>query len=352
MKFRRWLIGGLLLMLFGACFVGEIFLFPLIFAFQLAFGWIPFAWRAAMHLSPDGVSLAVGGTALLLFGVGAHWFMWWLQRERSSMSSNDSQAASPAWRPRWTLGLAGVLLAFFVAGVAGIGVTHQAAWLATMDEPIFVSSIYVTIQRVTSINQARFLALSSYDSAKQKSEVLPHALAKEHGKLLHGWMTQVLPYLELQELHGQIDFGKTWNHPSNQIAFQTSVPNFLATRSLTYLTGEYDETGYALTHYAGNPYIHGRSAVRLDEIGDGKSNTLLLGEAFAGAKPWGSPTNWRDPSLPLNSSPRAYNAPWAGGGVQFATTDNRVLFLNDDIDPKILRALATPNGGEDARVPY
>lgn len=42
-----------------------------------------------------------------------------------------------------------------------------------------------------------------------------------------------------------------------------------------------------------------------------------------------------------------FGGPWPNGGTQFAMADGSVRLLRDDIDPKVLRALATPAGGEE-----
>ena len=53
----------------------------------------------------------------------------------------------------------------------------------------------------------------------------------------------------------------------------------------------------------------------------------------------------RDPSLGINKGPNTFSSP-GGRGVQFIFGDSSVRFINNDIDPKVLKALATPNGGE------
>ena len=65
-------------------------------------------------------------------------------------------------------------------------------------------------------------------------------------------------------------------------------------------------------------------------------------------KPWGHPTNWRDPTVGLNT-PDGFGGPRGNGGANFVMADASVRFVSDKISPDMLRALTTPGGGEDIR---
>jgi hypothetical protein len=112
----------IVLAFFGGSFLVEI-------PFTLAFGWIPFLRDnfAAMEINP--LLLAEAAVCVGALATGGHWFARWLYRE---MVPN----ATVPWRPGWTVaGLGGVLL-LFAAGIATIGITHQAAWLYTAKGPL------------------------------------------------------------------------------------------------------------------------------------------------------------------------------------------------------------------------
>jgi prepilin-type processing-associated H-X9-DG protein len=81
------------------------------------------------------------------------------------------------------------------------------------------------------------------------------------------------------------------------------------------------------------------------EVTDGESNTLMAGEVKSRFKPWGDPTNWRDPSLGINRSPDGFGGPFEGG-ASFLFVDGSVRFIKNTIDPSVLKALSTPQGGE------
>lgn len=77
-------------------------------------------------------------------------------------------------------------------------------------------------------------------------------------------------------------------------------------------------------------------------ISDGTSNTLLIGEVDANFEPWGKPGNWRDPALGLNRSPHGFGCRRGSRLVYFVMADGSVRSIRDDVDPEVLRALATP----------
>lgn len=118
-----------------------------------------------------------------------------------------------------------------------------------------------------------------------------------------------------------------------------------------------DGEGYGLSHYAANSRIlgsdvtEGRSlmggrGMKIGDIRDGLSTTLLIGEVNANFKPWGHPVNWRDPARGVNQSPYGFGGPWRVSGAHFLMADASVRFVSENVTPSVLRALSTPAGGE------
>jgi prepilin-type N-terminal cleavage/methylation domain-containing protein/prepilin-type processing-associated H-X9-DG protein len=113
-------------------------------------------------------------------------------------------------------------------------------------------------------------------------------------------------------------------------------------------------------------------AVKMNEIRDGLSNTLLLGEVAQGTGDWFAATSeevqrvpsaginrpWPNPPGSCYLDPKDYNAPAAGpqpfiafgsyhpGGANFAFCDGSVKFLKNTTDIGVLSALGTRAGGE------
>jgi hypothetical protein len=104
--------------------------------------------------------------------------------------------------------------------------------------------------------------------------------------------------------------------------------------------------GFAATHYAGNQHVLlPDSQLKLGDVTDGTSNTIVAGEVAGGFRAWGDPANVRDPGLGINAAPDGFGSS-SPGGCHFLLMDGSVRFVSENIDPGVLKALSTYNGGE------
>ncbi|NQT15332.1 MAG: DUF1559 domain-containing protein, partial [Planctomycetes bacterium] len=164
----------------------------------------------------------------------------------------------------------------------------------------------------------------------------------EYAEMQHGWMTMMLPNIDRGDL--EIDFSVPWDHPNNREALQTRL--FLFENPAVRDPHPSYLEGYAPAHYAANSHVLGGDRrMGISDVTDGLSNTILAGEIVEGFKPWGHPFNWRDPTLGLNV-PGGFGSPRLDRVILFAMADGRVRKVSPDVDPSVLRALATPAGGE------
>ncbi len=76
-----------------------------------------------------------------------------------------------------------------------------------------------------------------------------------------------------------------------------------------------------------------------------------MGEINANFPPWGKPMNVRDPAKGINTSPYGFGGPRYAGRAQFGMADGSVHFIRDNVSPDVMRALATPAGGEHVELP-
>ena len=307
---------------------------PLEILVYLGTGWAFFLARVLPGVTIDRGGVAIAGVCLVLLAALAHSFFGWLH----------AQANGTKWEARWTASLVAGVVLMFAAGISAAGMAHQAGWLLTSKERwVEISgSAREPARRSQSVNNLKQIMLGVANYESSEGSYPPGATLDVQGRLLHGWQTRLLPYLQQQALYDQINFKLPWDDPRNQAAFRTPMPPYLNPG----VRSDPEGPGPAPSHYSGNARVlGGDSARKLYEISDGISNTILAGEAGAEFKPWGHPANWRDPAKGINRSTEGFGSPFPGG-ANFVFADGSVKFLKNTIDPKVFRALGTPAGSE------
>jgi len=168
---------------------------------------------------------------------------------------------------------------------------------------------------------------------------------------LHGWMTELLPYVGQADLYSTIDRTQPWDSASNTVPFSRSVPAFLVPGRDAPPTPQ----GYAITHFAGVGgsvrTLRGRAPlgifdrsgpVRREEITDGLSQTLVIGEIASALPAWGDSENWREPGRGLNRQLTGFGSP-DGLGAHFLMADGSVRYFTSQTSPVLLEHLSTRN---------
>ena len=301
--------------------------------FLLLFGWIAGIFRLLSGLRHEPVAVGIGLVALIMLPVALHFFI------------RNLRGVKVQWKFRQSIGVCGVFCSLMIATIGMIAMIHEFYWLAHPKESLIGDSMSTLYKDVNSRNTLKILGLGTLNFTYAREGKLPAGgTLLQDGQPGHGWMTYLLPYLEQQIVYEKIDLTKPWDAPENAEVFKdVFVHDF---RSGKIPVGK-DADGYQLTDYAANEHVmpFGRS-LRISDITDGTSNTILCGEAAENLKPWGSPFNGRDPALGINRSPDGFGYEKPYKFVNFAMCDGSVQSLSVDTDPQILRALATPNGGE------
>lgn len=134
-----------------------------------------------------------------------------------------------------------------------------------------------------------------------------------------------------------IDFKYAWNDPFNAPYFKFLVPVWL----IPGIKRVTDDDGFALSHFAGNSHVFGIDrGASLGNMRAGASQTILVGEVADGFLPWGRPGNWRDPVTGLDGDQHTFGSRHPAG-VQFVMDDGSVRVIDREIDPRVLKKLAT-----------
>ena len=357
---RFWIGLVVVLLLLGlTLFLGLFFLPQTVYTLTL--GWISYLWRVVPTLT-----LSSSGTLwflypLSLFLIGVHLVGRKLYRGTpTTVNRAESRTGVSRWRLRWTVTLISLLLVLITSGISLIGISHQLWWMATRDQKALLRGRPISLfYPVTSIEGQRRRASGSHlkqiglgmHNYHDEHHQLPiGATVNAIGNPHHGWAVQILPYLDQPDLFQQIDFNQPWTAEENRQVFKKRL-RVLENPGLNYdfEPGDYEQTdrsGYRPAHYAANQRLLGiNGGLRIRDIKDGTSQTIMGGEVKAGIRAWGDPLNFRDPARGINQGPGTFGGPF-GSGANVLISDGSVRFLSEDIDPGVLKALSTPDGRE------
>ncbi|QDT94625.1 DUF1559 domain-containing protein [Gimesia aquarii] len=330
-------------------FLGLVLPFKVIF--YLLAGWISHLSRllSGLTISMERTTWFLG--ALIVFTVGIHFACRkWYQRNHQTHTETVSAQPDILWQKRWTLTLVAMLLMLLVSGICVISMTHQAYWMATTDDVLINHDLRQAARNSTSKNNLKQIGLALHHYHDSFNQLPSGGIINEIGQPQHSWISHMLPYLDQPILYKEIDFNQPWNAEVNRRPFETVLSMFMNPGlHFQYDNGKSDKEnskGYQPTHYAANSrLLSNNSKISLSQIKDGASNTILAGEIKSNIKPWGDPRNFRDPALGINQSQQGFGGPYKGG-ANILFSDGSARFLSDKIDPKVLKALSTPNGGE------
>jgi prepilin-type processing-associated H-X9-DG protein len=200
-------------------------------------------------------------------------------------------------------------------------------------------------RRTRSSNHLKQIGLAAHQFHDTFRHFPPKSTEQEiaAGEQLQSWMVDLLPYVDQSPLYQQYARDQLWTDPANRLAVQTVIPAFI---NPSVPGNPTDANGYAVAHYAANSqYISHLKRHRIQDTLDGTSNTIMAGDVKTGFKPWADPTNSRDPGLGLTGTADSFGS-YHMGGVNVLMVDGSVRFLRTEIDPELLKALATPSGNE------
>lgn len=228
----------------------------------------------------------------------------------------------------------------------------------------------------TNIRQTA-LGLCAYESARRRFpagyDLLPRGNAASNGTE-HAWSSFILPYIEEGRISDRIDYTKLWNAAGgNDIAGRQAVATYVCPSGIVMAAGKADYAGISGSWImsAGVPFLGAeglsngmlfaddgehRASTAADAT-DGLSRTLLVAEAIdrgnATAPDHDPDATGRWARINCFAQSAAFvNALGSDitshhvGGAQAACGDGRVTFLSDSMDPAVLSALCTRNGGE------
>ncbi len=247
-------------------------------------------------------------------------------KSQSSSGTLQIQSRSKKWIRR--------VITVFILLVLG-----TALLLPLICERRVANPVFQCVNNLHNLN----IALLNYES--DYGTFPPAYVADKDGKPLYSWRVLLLPYFDRQDLYEQFHLDEPWDSPHNLPLSQTDFRLFHCPSEPTTVPGQ---TSYVMVVGPGM-ISEGTRSYGLKDITDGPATTILLVEMAGSGIHWAEPRDLDVSNatvVPCDSDKHGLRS-WHPGGVNVSFADGHIDFLDETIDPKLLRALLTRNGGED-----
>ncbi|MCC9609732.1 DUF1559 domain-containing protein [Blastopirellula sp. JC732] len=196
-------------------------------------------------------------------------------------------------------------------------------------------------RRMQSTNNMKQIGLALHNYADTYGTFPPATINDENGKPMHSWRVLILPFIEEQFLYSQYDFNEPWDGPNNRL-LMSQMPMVYADPTIDSPPGE-GATSYQAISDEGTVMNETRGSL-FREITDGTSNTALVVENTGKMVPWLRPDDTKISDfvqgIPFEKGPV--------GGTNVLMADGSVQFFSETIEPDVIKAISTREGGEAA----
>jgi hypothetical protein len=200
-----------------------------------------------------------------------------------------------------------------------------------------IQKVQEAARRTQSSNNLKQMALAVHGYHDAYNSFPPAYVPSKGGKPLLSWRVLILPYIEQNALYNEFKLDEPWDSEHNKKLIE-KMPKVYRSPASKAAPGY---TTY-LTPRGANTVFPGSKGIRITDVTDGTSNTIMIVEASdKKAVPWTKPDDFevteKDPKAGLPGA-------WQGGFL-VAFCDGSVRFIKDTVSPKTLLNLFGRNDG-------
>jgi len=208
-------------------------------------------------------------------------------------------------------------------------------------------------RRSQCVNNLKQIVLAMHNYRDRYGCFPPAHTVDATGRPLHSWRVLVLPFLEHQALYDSIRLDEPYDSPHNRAVFDAVESGNERPRSMPDVfwcpsdRKNHTETNYVMV-VGPHTISNAPKCVRLKDIADGASNTIAVVETYDSGIRWYEPRDLsaEQMSFKINDPEYVGIGSRHPGGANVALCDAAVRFLEETLDPEVVRALTTINGGE------
>lgn len=195
-------------------------------------------------------------------------------------------------------------------------------------------------RRTQAKNNLKQIGLAMHNFHDTNQQFPARVTLDKNKKAGLSWRVKILPYLEEQALYNEFHHDEPWDSEHNKTLIARMPAVYLAPGSNSPQSD--GKTQYQVFKGAGTLF-DGADGPKIASITDGTSNTIMAVETHADqAVIWTKPDD-----LEVNfDKPTTGLAGARTGGFHVLLADGSVLFISDNINVQVLKALMTRAGGE------
>jgi hypothetical protein len=201
-------------------------------------------------------------------------------------------------------------------------------------------------RRVQCMNNLRQIGLAMQNYHSEYGCLPPAYIADAQGRPLHSWRLLLLPYLDQGEVYNRLKLNEPWGSPHNRSVLkeEDAAQQFHCPSA----QNPKDETSYVMIVGPGT-ISDGPHSVRLKDIKDGSSNTIMVVEIENSGIHWAEPRDldFKDMSFQINDPNGKGIGSYHPQIANVLFSDGSVRPISNEIDPKLLKSIITINGKED-----
>jgi prepilin-type processing-associated H-X9-DG protein len=249
-----------------------------------------------------------------------------------------AMAGDPAYRPQ-----SSTKIVLIILGVVGLVVVMFIGLMVALLVPA-VSAAREAAKRAQCANNLKQISLAMTNYQETYGCFPPAYIADKDGKPMHSWRVLLLPYLEQQQFYDQYRFDEPWDSLNNKKITDLAMRVFQCPDQSDPTK---PTTGYVMI-VGPHTLSNGPNSRKVSDITDGVSNTIMLVEVPDSDIPWAEPRDldFKQLDFKINSGKRPCIGSNHPRGAYVSFCDGSVHFLNDSIDPQIVKAMATIDDGE------
>ena len=245
-------------------------------------------------------------------------------------------ASTPARTTTITTTIIAILTGVLAFALLGAGMLAMV-WLPT------TKTDREAARRMQCANNLRQIAAAMQEYQSVNGHFPPACISDKHGKPMHSWRVLLLPYLGQKDLYDQYRFDEPWNSDNNRSITDLTIA--------FYQCPSQPDATEPVTNYmmvvGPHTISSGPAGRKIAEITDGLENTIMLVEVADSTIPWAEPRDLQFDKLDFAvNGKRPCISSYHPGGANVVFCDGSARLLKDAMNPQLVKAMLTIDGGE------